>query len=260
VSVEKLRADSDALLLCTGATIPRDLPIEGRAHKGVHFAMEFLTKNTSALLDKDPAKRIDVAGKHVVVIGGGDTGNDCIGTSVRQGAASVTNFELLPAPPAERAPDNPWPQWPRIFRIDYGHEEVKSKHGNDPREYCVLSKRFVQDGNGNLSGIDTVRVEWTKGDGGRWNMTEIAGSEQTFKADFCFLAMGFLGPDLNINTGLELELDRMKNFKADTTKYMTSEPGIFAAGDCRRGQSLVVWAIAEGRNAADSVDSYLKGN
>ena len=146
VTISELRAGSDALLLATGATLPRDLPIEGRKLNGVHFAMEFLKKNTKALLDKDDAGKIDVKGKQVVVIGGGDTGNDCIGTSMRQGATSVVNFELLPQPPAERAPDNPWPQWPRIYRIDYGHEEVKTKYGEDPREYCVLSKRFLDEG------------------------------------------------------------------------------------------------------------------
>ena len=194
----------------------------------------------------------------MVVIGGGDTGNDCIGTSMRHGATSVVNFELLPQPPAERAPDNPWPQWPRIYRVDYGHEEVKAKHGKDPREYCVLSKRFVDDGKGNVSGIETVRVEWTKTKEGRWNMAEVPGSEYTFACDYVFLAMGFLGPDLNINSELSLELDGRKNFKAEYKKHATSVKGVFAAGDCRRGQSLVVWAIAEGRHAAEAVDAYLQ--
>ena len=259
IGTSELQAGNDALVLATGATLPRDLPIEGRKLGGVHFAMEFLSKNTKSLLDKDPSTKIDVKGKSVVVIGGGDTGNDCIGTSMRHGATSVVNFELLPQPPAERAPDNPWPQWPRIYRVDYGHEEVKSKHGKDPREYCVLSKRFVDDGNGKVSGIETVRVEWTKTPEGRWNMAEVPGSEHTFPCDYVFLAMGFLGPDLNINSELSLELDGRKNFKAEYKKHATSVKGVFAAGDCRRGQSLVVWAIAEGRNAAEAVDGYLQG-
>ena len=258
IGTSELQAGNDALVLATGATLPRDLPIEGRKLKGVHFAMEFLSKNTKSLLDKDPATKIDVKGKQVVVIGGGDTGNDCIGTSMRHGATSVVNFELLPQPPAERAPDNPWPQWPRIYRVDYGHEEVKAKHGKDPREYCVLSKRFVDDGKGNVSGIETVRVEWTKTKEGRWNMAEVPGSEYTFACDYVFLAMGFLGPDLNINSELSLELDGRKNFKAEYKKHATSVKGVFAAGDCRRGQSLVVWAIAEGRHAAEAVDAYLQ--
>jgi glutamate synthase (NADPH/NADH) len=256
VTISELRAGSDALLLATGATLPRDLPIEGRKLNGVHFAMEFLKKNTKALLDKDDAGKIDVKGKQVVVIGGGDTGNDCIGTSMRQGATSVVNFELLPQPPAERAPDNPWPQWPRIYRIDYGHEEVKTKYGEDPREYCVLSKRFLDDGKGNLIGVETIRVEWTN-DAGRWSMKEMAGTEKVFDCSYVFLAMGFLGPELGVSDGLNLELDGRKNFKAEMGKHACSEEGVFAAGDCRRGQSLVVWAIAEGRAAAESVDNYL---
>jgi len=257
ITIKELRGSNDALLLSTGSTIPRDLPIDGRKLKGIHFAMEFLTKNTSAVLSKDDSNKINVSGKKVIVIGGGDTGNDCIGTSMRHGATSVVNFELLPQPPAERAPDNPWPQWPRIFRIDYGHQEVEAKHGKDPREYCVLSKKFIDDGNGNVCGIDTVKVEWTKGENGRFKMNEVPGSEKRFDCDFCFLAMGFIGPEKEVNAELKLDLDGRSNFKADDQTYATSEKGVFVAGDCRRGQSLVVWAIAEGRGAAASINKHL---
>ena len=249
-SLASLRGAHDAVLLATGATVPRDLAVDGRALPGVHFAMEFLHASTQGLLDAAPAKRIDVSGERVVVIGGGDTGNDCIGTSVRMGARSVVNFELLPQPPAERAPDNPWPQWPKVFRVDYGHEEVQARDGRDPREYCVLTKRFVAGPNGHVAGIETVRVEWTKGDGGRWAMAEVPGSEQTWECDRVFLALGFLGPERAVADGIEV--DARGNFPG----WKTGLDGVWAAGDCRRGQSLVVWAIAEGRKvAADIADA-----
>jgi len=261
IKIEQLRADNDALILACGATVPRDLPIPGRDANGVHFAMEFLTRNTKSLLDSDltDGQFINVKGKNVVVIGGGDTGNDCIGTSMRHGAKSVVNFELLPMPAAERGSDNPWPQWPRIFRVDYGHEEVEHVHGKDPRAFGVLSKAFLKDEAGNLTGIQTVQVDWQQDDTGRWNMTEVAGSEHTYEADYAFLSMGFLGPETTCSTALALQLDPRGNYKAATSDYATSEPGVFAAGDCRRGQSLVVWAIAEGRGVAASVGKYLKG-
>ena len=262
VDIAALRRECDAVILATGATKPRDLPIPGRELKGVHFAMEFLHANTKSLLDsqlKDGAY-INAKGKHVIVIGGGDTGNDCLGTSMRHGCASLTNFELLPKPPDVRADDNPWPQWPRIFRVDYGHEEAAAIHGRDPREFCVLSKRFLDNGSGGVAGIETVRVEWAKDDTGRFVMKELPGSEQTFKADLVFLAMGFLGPEETVGKQLGLEFDPRSNFKAEYGRYATSVEGVFAAGDCRRGQSLVVWAIAEGRGAARAVDEYLMGH
>eukprot|EP00051_Salpingoeca_urceolata_P007958 m.102155 g.102155 ORF g.102155 m.102155 type:complete len:2184 (-) comp15498_c0_seq1:206-6757(-) len=258
-----LSAANDAVLLSTGATIPRDLPISGRELEGIHFAMEFLSKSTKSLLDsqQEDGEFIDVRGKHVIVIGGGDTGNDCIGTSMRMGAASVTNFELLPQPPAERGLDNPWPQWPKIARVDYGHQEVATKFGKDPREYCVLSKNFVADESGErVVGIETVRVKWNRDPSGRFKMEELPGTEQRFAADFVFLAMGFLGPEKQLAQSAEIELDQRSNFKASPTKFQTSQPNIFAAGDCRRGQSLVVWAIAEGRGAAREIDRYLTGS
>jgi glutamate synthase (NADPH/NADH) small chain len=258
---QKVRDESDAMVLACGATRPRDLPVPGRELNGVHFAMEFLLKNTKSLMDSklEDGAYISAKGKRVVVIGGGDTGTDCIGTSIRHGCTSLVNFELLPRPPADRAPDNPWPEWPVIFRVDYGHQEASAKFGKDPREFLVLTKRFLDDGNGNVSGVETVRVEWTKDADGRWQMSEVPGSEETFEADLVFLAMGFLGPEDTLAEQLGLERDPRSNFKADYGKYATSTKGVFAAGDCRRGQSLVVWGIAEGRGAAQAVDTYLTG-
>lgn len=201
----------------------------------------FLHVNTKSLLDTahEDGKYISAKGKDVIVIGGGDTGNDCIGTSVRHGAKSVVNFELLPQPPNERARDNPWPQWPKIYRVDYGHSEVKAQYGKDPREYCVMSKEFVNDGKGNVKGINTVRVEWTRSPRGGWDMKQVEGSERFFPADLVLLSMGFLGPE---DRALgNIERDPRKNVKTPPGGYSTSEPGIFAAGDCRRGQSLIVW-------------------
>lgn len=262
VKFDDIRKENDAVILATGATKPRDLPIEGRQLRGIHFAMDFLRPNTKSLLDSQFAdgNYINAKDKRVVVIGGGDTGNDCIGTSLRHGCASVVNFELLPKPPAERAPDNPWPEWPRIFRVDYGHAEAEAKFGHDPREYCILSKRFIDDGNGNVAGIETVRVEWVKDEKGAFQMKEVPGSEQVFEADLVFLALGFLGPEHAVIEGAGVEVDPRSNYKADYGKFQTSVPGVFAAGDCRRGQSLVVWGIAEGRGAARAVDEYLMGS
>jgi NAD(P)H-dependent glutamate synthase small subunit len=256
-----LREDYDAVLLAIGATKPRDLPIPGRDLRGVHFAMDFLAKNTKSLLDSKlgDGKYISARGKRVIVIGGGDTGTDCIGTSIRHGCQSLVNFELLPKPPAERASDNPWPTWPRIFRVDYGHAEAAAKWGADPREFCILSKEFVDDGNGNLAGVRTVRVDWQKDEQGRQRFVEVPGSEQIFECDLVFLAMGFLGPEDAIGDQLGVDRDPRSNFLASYGSFATSAPGVFAAGDCRRGQSLIVWAIAEGRGAAQAIDTYLMG-
>lgn len=261
LDIAELKEKNDAIVLAVGATKPRDLPIPGRELKGVHFAMEFLKANTKSLLDSklEDGNYISAEGKDVIVIGGGDTGTDCIGTSIRHGCTSMVNFELLPKPPAERAPDNPWPQWARIFRVDYGHQEAEAKFGNDPREFCILSKEFIDDGNGNVAGIKTVTVQWTKDDSGRWNMSEVPGSEKVFKADLVLLAMGFLGPEATLVEKLGMKTDQRSNFKADYGRFATSIDGVFAAGDCRRGQSLVVWAINEGRAAARECDKYLMG-
>ncbi|KAK3371716.1 hypothetical protein B0T24DRAFT_531637 [Lasiosphaeria ovina] len=259
VQLLDLKAQNDAVVIATGATVARDLPIKGRNLEGIHFAMEFLHKNTKSLLDSELAdgSYISAKDKHVVVIGGGDTGNDCIGTSVRHGAKSVINFELLPQPPPERARDNPWPQWPRIYRVDYGHTEVRQHMGKDPREFCIMSEEFVDDGNGKVKGINTMRVEWTKSPSGGWDMKKVDGSQQFFPADLVLLSMGFLGPEARV-LGDEIEKDARKNVKTAPGTYSTNVPGIFAAGDCRRGQSLIVWGINEGRQAAREVDLYLE--
>ncbi|KAI9504761.1 hypothetical protein BX070DRAFT_189856 [Coemansia spiralis] len=258
-SATELYETYDAVLLATGATWPRDLSIEGRQLDGIHFAMEYLTGNTKNVLDTAAKRKptLSAEGKRVVVIGGGDTGNDCIGTAVRQGAASVVNFELLPQPPKERALDNPWPQYPRVYRIDYGHEEVISRWGKDPREYCISAKRFVGEGS-QLKGIETVRVEWTKTEDGRWSMAEVSGSEEYHPADLVFLAMGFLGPENKVIDELAVKQGPRSTIQTPEGSYMTSIDKVFAAGDCRRGQSLVVWGINEGRQAAREVDQYLQ--
>ncbi|EFW22449.1 glutamate synthase [Coccidioides posadasii str. Silveira] len=261
VTLQSLRKGNDAVIIATGATVARDLKIPNRELQGIHFAMEFLHKNTKSLLDSEltDGAYISAKGKNVIVIGGGDTGNDCVGTSVRHGAKSVTNFELLPQPPPERAGDNPWPQWPRVYRVDYGHSEVKAHFGQDPREYCVMSKEFVGDEHGNVKGINITRVEWTRSASGGWDMKTVEGSEQFFPADLVLLSMGFLGPEERV-LGNEVELDARKNIKTPAGQYSTNVPGVFAAGDCRRGQSLIVWGINEGRQAAREVDSYLMGS
>lgn len=265
VDASDLLSAADAVVLAAGATRPRDLPIPGRAEAGgVHFAMEFLTANTRSLLDSGLADGdfISAAGKRVVVIGGGDTGTDCIGTSVRHGATSVINLELMDQPPAERAEGNPWPSWPRIFKVDYGHAEAAHAYGKDPRRYHVLAKRFLVDAKTKqLTGIEVVEVKWAppKTPGGPPGpFEEVEGSEEVIPCDLALLAMGFLGPEATLASALGLEVDGRSNFKAEFGRFATSVPGVFAAGDCRRGQSLVVWAIAEGRGAAAAVDSYLK--
>ncbi len=257
VSLESLRQSNDAVVISTGAQVPRDLKIKNREAEGIHFAMEFLHANTKSLLDSElgDGKYITAKDKHVIVIGGGDTGNDCIGTSLRHGAKSITNFELLPQPPPERARDNPWPQWPRIYRVDYGHTEVKQHYGKDPREYCVMTKDFAVE-DGRVVGINTNRVEWSKSATGAWEMKPKEGSEEYFPADLVLLSMGFLGPDDRLFNS-EIELDARKNIKTPKNMYNTNLPGVFAAGDCRRGQSLIVWGINEGRQCARQVDSFL---
>jgi NAD(P)H-dependent glutamate synthase small subunit len=265
IDPNKLVEDFDALLLATGATKPFDPTgrCPGRDLQGVHFAMDFLTRNTKSLLDAGlkNGHYISAHGQNVIVIGGGDTGADCIGTALRHGCKSLVNFELLDQPPAIRAADNPWPTWPRIFRTDYAHQEAASRFGFDPREYAILSKRFLDDGQGNLAGIETVNIKWTPapGSNGRPTFEEIPGTEKTWPAQLITLAMGFLGPEETLVPQLGLETDPRSNFKAEYGRYATSVDGVFAAGDCRRGQSLVVWAIREGRQAAHAIDKFLMG-
>ncbi len=260
VDARQLRDESDAIVLATGARKPRDLPVPGRSLDGIHFATPFLHQHTKSLLDSnfEDGQFTSAKGKHVIVIGGGDTGNDCIGTSVRDGCASVTNLEVLPQPPVERAPNNPWPTYPRIFRTDYGHAEAAATGGQDPRLYSVNVKEFIDDGNGHVKALRLVQIEWGKPatPGGRPEMIEIPGTEQVLDADLVLLAMGFLGPEALLAEQLEIACDPRSNYQAAYGKFATSVEGIFAAGDCRRGQSLVVWAINEGRGAARAVDRY----
>ena len=251
----------DATVICTGATQPRDLPIEGRQFKGVHFAMEFLTANTKAVLNGDASKAaIYAGGKDVVVIGGGDTGTDCVGTSMRHGCKSLLQIEILPKPPGERAADNPWPEWPKTYKLDYGQEEAAAKFGADPRIYVTTVKKFIGDAQGNVKELVTVEIKWGKNDKGQFVPTEVPGTEKTRPAQLVLLAMGFLGPEQPLIKELNLETDPRSNIKAEHEKYTTSIKGVFAAGDCRRGQSLVVWAINEGRGAARECDRYLMGS
>jgi NAD(P)H-dependent glutamate synthase small subunit len=261
VDARKLLDENDAVLLATGATQPRNLDIPGRQAQGIHFAMEFLTANTKSLLDSRHAdgRYISARDRDVIVIGGGDTGADCIGTSLRHGCRSLINFELLPKPPEDRAADNPWPQWPRIYRADYAHKEVEAKFGADPRAYSLASKEFLADAAGRVSGVKTVQLEWTRDAAGKQSMKEIPGSEKIWKADLVLLAMGFLGPEHYLSQSLGLQLDPRSNYQAAHGRFATSIPKVFAAGDCRRGQSLVVWAINEGRGAARCIDEFLMG-
>lgn len=257
----KLLQDFDASVLCCGATEPRDLPIEGKNLKGIHFAMEFLTLNTRSLLDSQHrnGQYISAKDKNVIVIGGGDTGTDCVATALRHGCKSLTQFEILPSPPATRANDNPWPEWPRVFRLDYGQEEAKERFGADPREYLVMTKKFEGSEKGFIQNLQTVQVEWVIDPSGRKLPREVPRTEKIWAADLVLLAMGFLGPEKILPKELGLEQDERSNIKAEYGKYATNLKGVFSAGDMRRGQSLVVWAINEGRGAARECDRYLMG-
>jgi len=267
---QQLIDDNDALLLATGATKPFDPTgrCPGRDLAGIHLAMDFLTRNTKSLLDGNmltgeqaDGTYLSAKDKNVVVIGGGDTGADCIGTSLRHGAKSIVNFELLDTPPAERADNNPWPQWPRVYRVDYSHAETEAKMGDDPRQYNLLTKEFVDDGNGHISGVKTVTVDWSKPVENGAPFSEVPGSEKIWPADFVFLATGFVGPELGVGEMLGLETQNPRGnwqtFAAEHGQFASNIEGVFAAGDCRRGQSLVVWAINEGRGAARAIDEYL---
>lgn len=251
IAVDQLLSDNDALLLATGATTPRDLPILHREGDGIHFAMEFLLKSTRSLLDSnlEDGAYISAKDKNVIVIGGGDTGTDCIGTSLRHGCKSLVNFEIMPKPPITRADNNPWPLWPIIHRVDYGHEEAAQYFGQDPRVYSISSKEFVRDEDGKLLGINTVEVDE--------NFKEIPGTIQFWEADLILLSLGFLGPEHYVSEALDLELDERSNYKAEYNSFQTSRAKIYAAGDCRRGQSLVVRAIDEGRLVAAQIDRYI---
>ena len=256
---EKLRADFDAVVLTTGATLPRDLPVEGRNLKGIHFAMDFLTANTRAVLNKSD-DYISALGKDVVIIGGGDTGTDCVGTSLRHGCTMVSQLEIMPRSPEERAEDNPWPEWPKIHRVDYGQEEAAALYGADPRTYLTTATKFAGDENGSVTAVHTVQVEWVRSETGGMIPRQISGTEKVIPARLVLLAMGFLGPEQPLIEALGVERDQRSNVRAAYGEYATSIPGVFAAGDCRRGQSLVVWAFNEGRGAARECDRFLMGS
>jgi len=263
IQATELVESFDAVVLCGGATKPNNLPIDGRDLNGIHFAVKFLHQNTKSMLDSKHAdgNYISAKDKHVVVIGGGDTGTDCVGTSVRHGCKTITQFEIVARPPDERLPNNPWPEFPRIYKLDYGQEEAAAKFGyNDPREYLTSATKFVGDEDGNIKELHTSRYEWVAGDNGRPFPKPIEGTETVRPADLVLLAMGFRGPEDTMLEQLGVERDQRSNVQAEEGKYATNVPRVFTAGDMRRGQSLVVWAFKEGREAAREVDRYLMGS
>jgi glutamate synthase (NADPH/NADH) small chain len=258
---EKLLEEFDAVALCGGATRPRDLPVEGRSLKGIYFAHEFLNANThnllGASLDDDSAVTISARGKDVLVIGGGDTGTDCVGTSMRHGCRSLEQFEILERPPLARQPDNPWPEWPKVLKVDYGQEEAAAVFGRDPRTFSIQTLHFNGDENGWVKEAVTSQVEWVAGNNGRPSPRPVAGTEKVWKTQLVLLALGYLGPEDGLLKQLGVAQDKRSNVRTGQGKYATSLPGVFSAGDMRRGQSLVVWAIHEGREAASEIDRYL---
>lgn len=257
--VEKLRSEFDAVVMATGATLPRDLNIEGRSLQGIGFAMDFLTANTKAVLEKG-SEFISAQGKDVIIIGGGDTGTDCVATSLRHGCNSVTQLEIMPRSPDTRAEDNLWPEWPKTHKVDYGQEEAAAKFGADPRVFLTTATKFEGDADGKVKAVHTVQVKWEKNAQGQFVPAPVPGTEEVRPASLVLLAMGFLGPEQELPAALGLERDGRSNIKADYGRYATNIPGVFAAGDCRRGQSLVVWAFNEGRGAARECDRFLMGD
>jgi glutamate synthase (NADPH/NADH) small chain len=261
IAAAQLLHDFDATVICTGASRPRDLPVPGRDLAGIHYAMDFLGPNTRSLLDSNhgDGHYISAAAKDVIVIGGGDTGTDCVATSLRHGCRSMTQFEILPKPPLSRAPDNPWPQWPKVYALDYGQEEAMTLFGQDPRSYKIMTKAFIGDDQGHVQAVQTIQVGWLSNGHGRPRLEELPGTEKTWPAQLVLLAMGFMGPEQPLLDQFGVERDARSNAWAEYDKYMTNIEGVFAAGDARRGQSLVVWAINEGRGAAREVDRWLMG-
>ena len=260
IESQKLIDDHDAVVLCIGALKPRDLPVPGREFNGVHQALDFLHANTKSLLDSQLANGdyITAKDKNVIVLGGGDTGTDCVATSLRHGCKSLFQFDIIPEPPNDRTSGNPWPEWPKVYKLDYGQEEAAALFGDDPRKYLISTMRFLDDGAGNLKGLVTQEVEWVKADDGR-PFREVPGTEKEWPAELVLLSMGWLGPQDTIPEQLDLERDPRSNVKAGENDYATSIPGVFAAGDVRRGMSLVVWAFKEGRGVAREVDRFLMG-
>ena len=266
VGTDKKAADLlkefDRVILCCGAKNPRDIKAPGRDAKGIYFAVDYLSQTTKSLLDsglKD-GKFVNAKGKNVVIIGGGDTGNDCVGTAIRQGAKSVTQLEMMPCPPTERAANNPWPEWPKVLKTDYGQEEAIAMFGSDPRIYQTTVKEFHKDKNGNLNGLTIVSLESKKDEAtGRMNMVEVAGSEKKIPAELVLIAAGFLGTESYIAKAFGVELNQRTNVSTAANSYATSIKNVYTAGDMHRGQSLVVWAIREGREAAREVDESLMG-
>lgn len=259
---KQLLKDFDMVVLACGASNPRDIKTEGRDAKGIYFAVDFLTSTTKSLLDEDlkEGSFISAKDKNVVVIGGGDTGNDCVGTAVRHGAKSVLQIEMMPKLPDTRAENNPWPQWPRICKTDYGQEEARAVFGNDPRVYQTTVKEFKKDKKGNLKELLLVKLEPKKDEKtGRTVMTEIKGSEYTVPADIVLIAAGFLGSESYVTSAFGVETDTRSNVKTEQGQYSTNVPNVFVCGDMHRGQSLVVWAIREGRECAREVDKALLG-
>lgn len=262
VEANKLLDEYDAVVLCCGAGNPRDINTPGRDAQGIYFAVDFLKTATKSLLDSklEDGDYISARGKNVVIIGGGDTGNDCVGTSIRQGCASVIQLEMMPKLPESRAENNPWPEWPRVCKTDYGQQEAIAVFGSDPRQYQTTVKEFVKDDNGNLKGVVTIRLEFEYDeDAGRNVIKEVEGSEQYIDAELVLIAAGFLGPKRYIAEAFGVETDNRSNVATEKGKYATNVEKVFTAGDMHRGQSLVVWAISEGRDAAAEVDEYLMG-
>lgn len=257
----QLLQDFDAVVLCTGATKPRDLNTPGRENRGIHFAVDFLRANTKSLLDSNLAdgQFISAHGKDVIVIGGGDTGTDCVGTAIRHGCKSVVQFEILPRPSLERTVANPWPEWPKTLKTDYGQQEAIALFGHDPRAFAIMTKKIVGNADGQIKELHTVEVDWKKDDAGRFVPVEIPGSEKIWPAQLVLIAMGFLGPEEPLLNQLGIEQDGRSNIKTPDGSFATNQAKVFSAGDARRGQSLVVWAIQEGRAAARECDKYLMG-
>lgn len=260
ITAKELTKQFDAVVLACGASNPRDINAEGRDAKGIYFAVEYLSSVTKSLLDSEfkDGKAISAKDKNVIVIGGGDTGNDCVGTAIRQGAKSVTQLEMMPMPSEERTAGNPWPEWPRVLKTDYGQQEAIAVFGSDPRVYQTTVKEFIKDKKGNLEKVKLVSLEPKKDEKtGRMNMVPIEGSEKEIPAELVLIAAGFLGSEKYVTDAFKVNVDARTN--VETTDHATSIPKVFAAGDMRRGQSLVVWAIREGREAAKAVDKYLMG-